>query len=486
MQFLKFYLCLKGTQTLGMNKKAIKNTEKICIHTRTAAGDQGQWKDGMMHGIGICIYLNGSIYAGEWNKGEWCGMGVYIDQDGNKTTGKWKHKIPHKKSTGTIYIGERKHDERHGFGVCIDSDDNLYAGEWINGKRHGWGICVYPDNCIYEGDFINDKMHGRGTCTYPEGDKYEGDWVDGMKHGKGKIKYRDGSMYEGDFINDKMHGRGMCIYSCGNKYVGDWAYGKKNGEGKFIYRDGSIYEGTYREGKLQGWGTCTYPEGDKYVGNIVDNKRNGEGTYTWSDGNIYTGPWERDAMRIDVKTPKKKNTIPTVVFRSTKIALENRPSRYETDKFLPGGEKITVIPMSDGDALDKLLAESRVLMQEHTDTIRFITDEHGRRNRTSSVEHTKEHFEGLLKLCAEHNIKETVFSDISCFSGATRHLQEAKVPDGVTIRHHWCHTEHKLHDTFSHDPQGHTRSSHRWIDKNGQLYKRHKSLYKDGEWELFL
>ena len=381
-------------------------------------------------------------------------------------------------NTRDTHTGRQKADKKDEENTRTHPNGDKYVKNCANNVRHGNG----KDGGAYEG--VDGKRRRWGTYIYPDGGQYEGDWVDGRRHGTGKFTYRDGSVYEGGFRAGKRWGWGtyIYIYPNGDEYVGEWVNNVRHGNGKLTYRDGSVYEGNFEDGKLQGWGTYIYPSGNKYAGEWENGERHGSGTYTLSNGNTYTGQWENNTIRVYVEKVKKENTVPTVIFRSTKVSKEKHALKYEENKFLHGGKGITVIQMSRGDKLDKLLAENGFLKRHHGDKVRFIMNEHGRRNGTSEIKHTKKHFKNLLTLCAEQDIRKIVFSDDSCFGSATKHLQDAKVPDGMSIKRHWCDREHSLFTVSCHDPQGQTRIVYRWFDKEGKIRKRHKSFYKNGKW----
>jgi hypothetical protein len=51
---------------------------------------EGHWKDGVRHGYGRLVHVNGSSYIGLWSADMANGAGRYQDQDGYKFEGHWK------------------------------------------------------------------------------------------------------------------------------------------------------------------------------------------------------------------------------------------------------------------------------------------------------------------------------------------------------------------------------------------------------------
>ena len=51
---------------------------------------EGQLKNGVPHGKGVCKYYNGSVYDGSWKNGKKSGWGSYKWTDGTKYVGYWK------------------------------------------------------------------------------------------------------------------------------------------------------------------------------------------------------------------------------------------------------------------------------------------------------------------------------------------------------------------------------------------------------------
>lgn len=65
----------------------------------------------------------------------------------------------------------------HGKGLLIYSDTSMYDGEFVHGNITGHGIFVWPEGKRYEGQWVDSKMQGTGTMKWANGNKYTGEWV---------------------------------------------------------------------------------------------------------------------------------------------------------------------------------------------------------------------------------------------------------------------------------------------------------------------
>ena len=50
----------------------------------------GHVKDGKVHGVGVCVYTDGSRYQGDWKAGLKCGRGTHSFASGDQFEGEWE------------------------------------------------------------------------------------------------------------------------------------------------------------------------------------------------------------------------------------------------------------------------------------------------------------------------------------------------------------------------------------------------------------
>ena len=51
----------------------------------------GHVKDGKVHGVGVCVYTDGSRYQGDWKAGLKCGRGTHSFASGDQFEGEWEN-----------------------------------------------------------------------------------------------------------------------------------------------------------------------------------------------------------------------------------------------------------------------------------------------------------------------------------------------------------------------------------------------------------
>ena len=178
-------------------------------------GDQGQYKgeicndDGLPHGFGDMIYLDGRKYIGSWKLGMWHGKGKAVFENGDVYEGNYDNDQRHGHgqytwNDGRKYVGMFQKGKRHGEGTFTWPDNSSYIGAYESGERSGFGVYTFPDGSVYRGSWKHSKMHGFGECTWIDGRTYSGEWKDGSAHGIGKEVRPDGTIrHDGLWEKDK-------------------------------------------------------------------------------------------------------------------------------------------------------------------------------------------------------------------------------------------------------------------------------------------
>ena len=89
--------------------------------------EEGQFRNGRLHGRGVVTWAKGDRYEGDFRDGEQTGRGTYTWPDGDR-----------------------------------------YEGGFRDGKLHGQGVYTWANGKRWSGNFVNDKR-GRGTWTQAAG-----------------------------------------------------------------------------------------------------------------------------------------------------------------------------------------------------------------------------------------------------------------------------------------------------------------------------
>lgn len=129
-------------------------------------------------------------------------------------------------ATGERYEGEWKQGLRHGIGTAHWPDGDLYTGQWMHDHPHGKGVYFKSNGERYEGDWEMGKRQGKGKAQWPDGSYYIGDFRNDRADGRGVFFDTGGVRYEGEFKNGMAHGNGVLITPAGKRTVGNWKEGK--------------------------------------------------------------------------------------------------------------------------------------------------------------------------------------------------------------------------------------------------------------------
>ncbi|CAG9854062.1 unnamed protein product [Phyllotreta striolata] len=217
---------------------------------------EGPCNEYLMHGKGVFIWTDKTIYTGAFSNGYITGKGELILSDLSK------------------YRGDVVQGIFHGIGYFNPAGSPLYYyGEWNNGKKHGKGWLMYDADDWYEGDWNNDLRHGIGFRKYKNGARYKGEWVANKKHGKGKMLLRNNDYYNGEWVDNMPHGYG--------KYTWDMEHNDA-----FCFPMYSWYKGSWKHGKRHGVGILNFGTecGAEYAGTMCENSKHGPGVMICGNG----------------------------------------------------------------------------------------------------------------------------------------------------------------------------------------------------------
>ena len=85
---------------------------------------------------------------------------------------------------------------KHGKGKLIYIDGTCYEGNFTNGKREGYGQQRYKDGSVYTGEWKNDMRSGEGEIRFTDTTIVRTTFKDDMKHGKGSMTDPSGKIHE--------------------------------------------------------------------------------------------------------------------------------------------------------------------------------------------------------------------------------------------------------------------------------------------------
>lgn len=131
----------------------------------------GEWKNDLPNGKGKFTNFGGvtdETYIGDFKDGLRHGFGIF-EKSWDKGT------YPPKK-----YEGEWKDDVRCGKGICYYGryEENVYEGEWLNDMRDGHGVWRYENGDAVECEWKCGSKNGSGTYTFANGNSFQAEWKD--------------------------------------------------------------------------------------------------------------------------------------------------------------------------------------------------------------------------------------------------------------------------------------------------------------------
>jgi hypothetical protein len=227
-----------------------------------------------------------------------------------KETKIWNNCFGTKFDGQVSYQGDFKNGMLSGLGIYSEKDGRRYVGEFTDGKFNGRGILTYADGRTYDGTFKNNKPHGQGIVQRPDGSRAEVQYVEGqylggyeidttagmlistnIPNGTGSMLLHDGRLYVGNFFNEQFEGAGILLFPDGRIYFGSFDASVINGGGRMAWPDGTVFAGQFQDSRLDGHVSVSYSNGDSFSGAYEGDLRTGEGTYLWKDGSKYSGNW---------------------------------------------------------------------------------------------------------------------------------------------------------------------------------------------------
>ena len=237
----------------------------------------GELLDGRPHGVGRCLYPDGSCVMGEWQQGKPCGTTCRLDRGVGLA---WADVASADGSMSRTYVDAR------GRGI----EGGIRAGEFVGTvtlSHAGGGTTTVPWS---GGDLTGDTVQTGSNGTY------RGGLVAGMRCGMGEFLSATGSTYRGSWSQGLPEGHGVFYGEKNQRYEGEWLAGVPCGKGWYTSIDGTFsYEGYWRDGRYEGEGKLTWSDGTVYEGMFSDGQRGGQGRYQDVSGGWYNGAWDKDS-----------------------------------------------------------------------------------------------------------------------------------------------------------------------------------------------
>ncbi|XP_041100635.1 ALS2 C-terminal-like protein isoform X2 [Polyodon spathula] len=199
---------------------------------------EGHWNKGVLHGKGTLRWDDERNYTGDFRDGKEHGFGVFVIP--RKETEGYD-----------CYKCHWKDGRMHGYGICEYSNNTVYRGYFKDSVRHGFGIlesCRTDSNPLrYVGHWENDKKTGYGVWeSIVSGESYRGMWLEDQRHGHGIVVTQSGLCYEGIFNYDKLIGKGILLSEDNSLYEGEFTEDLMlKGKGKLTFPNGFTIEGVF-------------------------------------------------------------------------------------------------------------------------------------------------------------------------------------------------------------------------------------------------
>ena len=289
---------------------------------------EGEWVDGVPHGLGKLTHEDGSVDSGSFINGQFVPDTVDSTSPKHEAILDFTKVDSDHKPTDSAPPPPETSGAKAGSGGTMEVDEGNHVGgseaapstpsgaparamssppklteptpkrleqpglKWV--EYHG------EDGTFYRGQVEDDKAEGYGEYRAMNGDHYVGQWHEGEKCGEGKLVTVDGSWYHGMWKNDVGHGEGTYHWSDGSWYTGGWKHDKLHGYGEFHWAEGSAYVGKYDDGRRVGMGTYTFDDGRSFTGDMTMEHSmtiQGKGTMTYPDGRLVEGLWSRTLLR---------------------------------------------------------------------------------------------------------------------------------------------------------------------------------------------
>ena len=295
----------------------------------------GEFRHGVRHGEGLCMFSSGESYEGSWINDEPQGLQLFEQEfskvlagngrnNGNGDHSYYRNSMMRSTSCNTadiagisstsceapnvslieVSIEDRGHDDDDGDN---NEDKHSHSSKSFVGDipsiiteslTSSVGMCFsIPEIDDVSSDVGDNDDQSKGKLPlhdYPNGDTFRG-CLDAAGHRQGFGRYTEHcsrSQYEGQWKDNLRYGKGVLI--AGNiKYCGDFVHDRREGEGTLISNDASSYRGQFKDGLFHGHGTLCNDDGSVYDGEWANGKKHGVGKFLFPDKAVYSGEFRK-------------------------------------------------------------------------------------------------------------------------------------------------------------------------------------------------
>lgn len=278
----------------------------------------GEFKNGIVHGAGVCYYDDGRQYSGQWAYRYPHGNGVMTTREGKIFQGTWEK---------GLFSGERAQgdpvfldflspngelpvmgcvsgDCENGYGLFISADGNKYQGAFDNGEPQGLGVLFKENGERYVGQFKQKLPHGMGTYYKKDQSKLAGYWQEGRfvrpafqsgsiregcltgncRNGWGLYVFKNAeAAYTGEFQDNRPNGSGVCLYANGDRFEGEWSDGSFHGKGTLFLKNNDEVKGYWEDGNYVGWfSNLTYTQEKSAASHPIQDNEEVKSPRVWA------------------------------------------------------------------------------------------------------------------------------------------------------------------------------------------------------------
>ena len=168
----------------------IEHPQQVII-TTGAYRYQGGYSNGKYNGYGQLKYKDSVIYEGEWKNGLRYGHGICTDREGRRIIGMWQADTlvggTRTDSTGVYHGDLNRNGTASGTGTYTAFDGEYYEGHWRADMRTGFGFSVAPGTYLRLGEWYRNVYKGERLEYTTE--RIYGIDISRFQHGKGRRHY---------------------------------------------------------------------------------------------------------------------------------------------------------------------------------------------------------------------------------------------------------------------------------------------------------